>query len=94
VRLSATEGHQLEAGKYVDSQRSLDEDDALIAVHGMHGCGAQTGKFTVHNVKYGPPGYVRSLHVTFEQYCDGSSAALHGEIAVTAKQAPPRLKMN
>jgi hypothetical protein len=52
------------------------------------GCNDTSGSFTVLDVNYGPYGYLQSLHVTFEQRCGVSSAALRGELDVTAPPAP------
>lgn len=95
VRLSAPEGSRLEAGEYVDNRGLYDEDFVLIAVHdGVHACGSSTGRFTILDIEYGPPGYVRLLRAKFEQHCDGEAAALRGEIDIAAAPAPPRLSVD
>ncbi|MDQ3822673.1 MAG: hypothetical protein M3321_05475 [Actinomycetota bacterium] len=53
------------------------------------GCNTLTGSFTVHDVVYGPYGYLQDLHLSFEQHCEGAEAALRGEVDVTGPAGPP-----
>ncbi len=53
------------------------------------GCNTLSGSFIVLDVTYGPYGYLQRFHATFEQHCEGVTAALRGEIDVTAPPAPP-----
>ena len=53
------------------------------------GCNTLVGSFTVHDVVYGPYGYLQRLHVSFEDHCEGADPALRGELDVTAPPAPP-----
>src|SRR5437870_12900762 len=55
----------------------------------LGGCNTVTGSFTVISVSYGPYGCLQSLDATFEQHCEGATAALRGEIQVVTPQAPP-----
>src|SRR5262249_3392183 len=50
-------------------------------------CSAVTGSFDVKQVQYGPVTDITSYWATFEQYCDGSPAALHGELRINADVA-------
>ena len=47
-------------------------------------CSAVAGAFTVHEATYGPQGEVLRFHATFEQRCDGATAALRGEVRIFA----------
>ena len=48
------------------------------------GCNTLTGRFVVLEASFGPLGEVYRFHATFEQRCDGSTAALRGEIRIVA----------
>lgn len=43
-------------------------------------CSAQSGSFTIENIAFGPYGDVHVLDATFVQRCQGSEAALRGEV--------------
>src|SRR5436190_1245045 len=53
-----------------------------------HGCNRSSGSFTVTDAVYGPGGTILRFRATFEQRCEGSSAALRGELSLNA---PPFL---
>jgi hypothetical protein len=95
ARLSASDGARLEAGVYAAARR---DDDAIhpgLDVFGAgRGCNETTGRFTVLGVEYGLHGYLRSLHATFEQHCDGAAPALRGEIELVAPPPPPLLDVD
>ncbi|MEV7096315.1 hypothetical protein AB0M80_26045 [Amycolatopsis sp. NPDC051045] len=55
------------------------------------GCNTLTGTFTVQNVVFGPRGYVQTLDATFEQHCEGDTAAARGEVHIANPPAPPQL---
>lgn len=59
------------------------------------GCNQLTGSFTVHEVSFDEGGHLEKLSVTFEQHCEGGTAALFGSIAWKADNAahalPPRI---
>lgn len=52
------------------------------------GCNQLTGTFTVGELGY-ENGQLTRFSVTFDQYCDGATAALHGALAYRATTAPP-----
>ncbi|MGV4985708.1 hypothetical protein ACVB8X_39560 [Streptomyces sp. NRAIS4] len=54
---------------------------------------SSTGSFTISNISFGPYGAVRSLDATFEQYCDGSSSALRGEVHAVMPEPPAALTL-
>jgi len=46
------------------------------------GCNTSTGTFTVKEIGWGPNNTVVIFKASFEQHCEGASAALRGEISV------------
>lgn len=48
------------------------------------GCNTLTGSFTVLEIDYGSFGSVNSFDATFEQHCEGATAALRGEVRFNA----------
>ncbi|MEO3771486.1 hypothetical protein [Micromonospora sp. B9E7] len=52
------------------------------------GCNELTGTFTIINAVFGPNGYVQTFDATFEQHCEGGTAAARGEVHI-ANPAPP-----
>jgi hypothetical protein len=89
LQFTAPGGAPLSPGVYANAQRSADDSHPGLDVSGMgRGCNDTSGSFTVLDVSYGPYGYLQSLHATFEQRCGVSSAALRGELDVTAPPAP------
>jgi hypothetical protein len=88
----AAAGQQLLPGVYNDARRFPDATHPGMDVGGAgHGCNATEGQFTVLDVSYGPYGYLKSLHVTFEQHCEGFAEALRGEINLVGPPPPPPL---
>jgi hypothetical protein len=57
-------------------------------------CGAQSGSFTIDNITFGPFGYVQVLDATFVQRCQGSEAALRGEVHIANPVPPPLLELD
>jgi hypothetical protein len=87
---SAPGGAPLQPGGYDNAQRFADATHPGLDVFGAgRGCNTISGQFTVLSVSYGPYGYLQSLHLTFEQRCGVSTAALRGEIDLVAPPAPP-----
>src|SRR5438034_2523108 len=91
----APSGQQLLPGVYEDARRFPDATHPGLDVGGAgHGCNTVEGQFTVLDVSYGPYGYLKSLHVSFEQHCEGFAAALRGEIDLVGPPVPPPLKVH
>lgn len=89
LQFTAPAGAPLSPGVYANARRFADDSHPGLDVSGMgRGCNETSGSFTVLDVTYGPYGYLQSLHATFEQRCGVSSAALRGELEVTAPPAP------
>jgi len=91
----APTGQQLLPGVYSNARRFPDALHPGLDVGGAgHGCNQVTGDFTIIDVSYGPYGYLNSVHLTFEQHCEGFAAALRGEINLTGPPAPPELRVH
>ena len=89
---SAPGGAPLQVGVYDHAQRAADTTHPGLDVSGEgRGCNTTSGSFTVLGVSYGPLGYLQSLHLTFEQHCEGGIPALRGELNLTAPPPPPPL---
>jgi hypothetical protein len=56
-------------------------------------CGTSSGSFTVEHISFGPYGYIHELDVTFEQYCNGSTAPLRGAVHAVMPAPPLELAM-
>ncbi|MGC4809443.1 hypothetical protein ACLQ29_02790 [Micromonospora sp. DT228] len=57
------------------------------------GCDDATGTFTISNAVFGFNGYVQTLDATFEQYCNGATAAARGEVHIANPPPPERLEL-
>jgi hypothetical protein len=73
-------------GLYTDDVYvSNDGSQPSLDVYGDgRGCDVATGYFEIKEIVYGKNGAVISLWATFEQHCNGSDAALRGEIRFNA----------
>jgi hypothetical protein len=56
-------------------------------------CGTSSGSFTIQHIAFGPYGYVRELDATFEQYCNGSTVPLRGEVHAVMVEPPVELAL-
>jgi len=85
----------LTLGHYTDDAFFTDDDArAEIDVSGDgRGCNTAIGYFDIKELVYGDNGAVISLWATFEQHCEGSDAALRGEIRFNA-HAPIDINTN
>jgi hypothetical protein len=52
------------------------------------GCNELTGSFTITNAVFGPQNYVQTFDATFEQHCEGGTAAARGEVHIANPPAP------
>jgi hypothetical protein len=95
VELVPSGGKRLEPKTYLATGRPGADEGPWIRVSGEgRGCNRTYGRFTVLDVGYGPHGYLRRLHATFEQHCERRNApALRGEVNLTAAPAPAPLKV-
>lgn len=61
---------------------SLSGNSEMSVTMSGRGCESVTGSFTLHSIDGDINLVVRSLHLTFEQHCDGASPSLRGEIVI------------
>jgi hypothetical protein len=83
---SAPLGAHLTTGTYNGATRWPFEDPSQpgLAINGNgRGCNMLSGNFTVLDATYAPDGSVQTFHATFEQHCEGATAALRGELQLT-----------
>jgi hypothetical protein len=87
--LNAPLGKTLAAGEYPEATRApFSGAGAGIDIGGNgRGCNTITGSFVVAEAVYGPYGYVEKFDATFEQHCEGGTAALRGRVVIN--NAPP-----
>ena len=91
----APDGQQLTPGLYSNAGRRSFRPPELpgMDMSGIgQGCNTLTGSFNVLAADFGPYGYIEHFHATFEQFCDGSSAALRGEVDLHNPPAPAEIK--
>ncbi|RAJ52601.1 hypothetical protein K376_05766 [Streptomyces sp. PsTaAH-130] len=94
--LAAPGGRALASGDYAGATRypfnSAAEPGLSVDGNGR-GCNTLTGSFHVTDVAFGPHGYVRKLDATYEQHCEGGSAALRGEVHIDNPAPPTELDL-
>jgi hypothetical protein len=94
--LAAPSGQALGAGTYANATRypfnSATEPGLSVDGNGR-GCNTLTGSFTIEDAVFGPNGYVQTLDATYEQHCEGGSAALRGEVHINNPAPPPALDL-
>lgn len=94
IDLAAPVGTQLAPGAYENAARwpfqSPTQPGLSVSGDGR-GCNTLTGRFDVLESTFGPNGYVERFHAVFEQHCEGSPAALHGEVRIVNTPPPPAL---
>ncbi|WP_431682986.1 hypothetical protein [Kitasatospora sp. KL5] len=94
--LKAPEGKQLAVGEYTGATRapfSGPAEPGLDLSGDGRGCNTLTGSFTISNVAFGPNGYVQTLDATFEQHCEGWTAAARGEVHIHNPAPPAELDL-
>ena len=90
----APPGQPLTPGTYDGAVRSAfagDGQPGMDISGNFVGCNTISGSFTVLDATVGPTTYLDSLDISFEQHCDGSAAALRGEIRLVNEPPPPPL---
>lgn len=96
LAFQAPAGQQLTSGTTYQAQRwpFQPATSAGLEVFGQgRGCNTLTGSFTIVSIAYGPFGYLESFDATFEQHCEGATAALRGEVAFATPAPPPALSL-
>ncbi|MEV6165931.1 hypothetical protein AB0L71_29255 [Streptomyces sp. NPDC052052] len=97
--ISAPEGQKLTAGTtYTGAKKwpDIQPGDPGLEFGGIDNgtekaCNTTSGSFTIENIAFGPYGYVKELDATFEQYCDGSTVPLRGEVHAIMPEPPVEL---
>jgi hypothetical protein len=87
VMLAAPSGDPLAEGEYRRVARASFRPPGApgLDVSGDgRGCNTIMGRFDVDELSFWPDGELRVLQATFEQHCEGRSAALYGRIRVEA----------
>ena len=94
--IGAPTGQQLVPGTtYANATRFGDATHPRLDVSGDgRGCNATTGQFTIIDINFGPYGYLNSVHLTFEQHCEGLAPALRGDINLVEPAGPPTLQVH
>ncbi len=83
--IMAPTGQRITPGSYDTTRLNTNSTYGLDFVGNMHGCNDEAGHMVIHSVEVGPDLMsVKHLRVSFENHCDGRSAALRGEVAVLA----------
>jgi hypothetical protein len=93
--LAAPSGQALQPGDYTDANRyPFNGTGPGLSFDGNgRGCNTLTGSFTVDDVAFGPNGYVQTLDATFEQHCEGGTAATRGEVHIHNPAPPEQLDL-
>ncbi|MFJ8585112.1 hypothetical protein ACIRD2_10695 [Streptomyces sp. NPDC093595] len=92
--LAAPSGTSLAPGTYTGATRhpfNEGNQPGLSLGGNGRGCNTLTGSFTVSAVEFGPAGYVKKLDATFEQHCEGGTAAARGEVHIDNPPPPAQL---
>lgn len=85
LTLAAPRGQPLKVGSYENATRALVEsgDQPGLELSGDgRGCNSVTGRFEIHALAVGANNRVNRLFATFEQHCEGSEPALHGQVSI------------
>jgi hypothetical protein len=84
--LSGAAGQLLTTRTYEDARRHPfnGAQPGLSFTRDGRGCNELTGRFVIHDLALDPDGFIDRLHASFEQHCEGASAALRGEVSILA----------
>jgi hypothetical protein len=96
LAFQAPAGQQLQAGMTYQAERWPFQPSTLagLEVFGQgRGCNTLNGSFTILNIVYGPFGNLESFDATFEQHCEGATAALRREVSFGTPTPPPALAL-
>ncbi|REK90330.1 hypothetical protein DY245_11295 [Streptomyces inhibens] len=95
LHMAAPDGQKLTDGAtFTGASRwpyAKPEDPELQFGETDRSCDTGTGSFTISHIAYGPYGYIRELDATFEQYCNGSTLPLRGEVHARTAEPPAEL---
>jgi hypothetical protein len=83
MRFALPDDVPMGAGNYEGAQRESSADHPGIDVSAFgRGCNTISGDFVIGYLRLDAAGDVTRLHMTFEQHCEGATAALRGEISL------------
>jgi hypothetical protein len=83
--IMAPTGQLITPGSYDTTRLNTSATYGLDFVGNQHGCNTEAGHMVIHSVEVGPDLMsLKHFRVSFENRCDGRSAALRGEVAVLA----------
>lgn len=89
ISLSARQGGQLIPGTYGSAQRFSSATNPGLDFGGNgRGCNQTAGGFVVHDAQFSGANTIERFRVTFEQHCEGGTAASFGEISLVAPFGP------
>jgi hypothetical protein len=93
--MAAPYGQSLTPGTYTGATRyPFNGAGPGLSLDGNgRGCNTLTGSFTVLDAVYGLNGYVQTFDATFEQHCEGGTAAARGEVHIANPAPPPALAL-
>ncbi len=86
-------GQRLAPGTYQATRYPFNGAGPGLSLDGDgRGCNTLTGTFTVLRAVFGTSGYVQAFDATFEQHCEGGTAAARGEVHISnpTPPAPPK----
>jgi hypothetical protein len=82
VLITPPSGKSLQVGKVTSTTRiSLTGGPTLDVGGDGRGCNTSTGDYTISAVKHDASGNITGVQGTFDQYCDGSTAGMHGSFS-------------
>ncbi|MFC4020508.1 hypothetical protein ACFOW4_21555 [Micromonospora sp. GCM10011542] len=94
LTLAAPEGQDLTVGTFTGAGRYESASAPGLSLDGNgRGCLALSGAFTIHQLVFGPYGYVEKLDASFEQTCAGAEGSTRGEVHVVNSPAPAALDL-
>jgi hypothetical protein len=92
VDIVAPSGQPLAVGSYTGAERasfrSYDSPGLDVSGDGR-GCNTLTGAFDVNEIAFATTGELLVFDATFEQHCEGATAALYGRIRIENAPPPP-----
>lgn len=91
----APDNQPLQPGRYADAQESPWQEPGHPGIDIDRGftCVTMTGEFTVLEIGYDADGRISRFRATFEQHCNGATAALRGEVLFTSPPPQPQLAL-
>ncbi len=85
----APSGQRLTPGTYQATRYPFNGAGPGLSLDGDgRGCNTLTGTFTVLKAVFGSNGYVQAFDATFEQHCEGGTAAARGQVHISNPTAP------